>query len=76
MMCSHARSRARKWGRGLMEAELERLIMAHSPRLQEILAAARQRINARAGISDDEFWKDVEGVKETKKRVRGRAKPA
>jgi hypothetical protein len=59
-----------------MKDELERHMMAHSPRLQEILAAARQRIDAGAGISDKEFWKDVEGVNETKKRSRGRAKPA
>jgi hypothetical protein len=60
----------------LIEDELERVLMADSPRLQELLAAARHRIDAGAGISDDEFWKDVEGVKETKKRARGRAKPA
>jgi hypothetical protein len=59
-----------------MENELERLMMAHSPRLQEILAAAQQRIDAGAGISDEEFWKDVDGVKEPKKRARRRAKPA
>jgi prevent-host-death family protein len=58
------------------EDELERLMMAHSPRLREILAAARQRIEAGAGIADDEFWKDVDGIKEPKKRASRRAKPA
>jgi prevent-host-death family protein len=58
------------------EDELERLLMAHSPRLQAILAAARGRIEAGAGIRDDEFWKDVEGVKETKKRASRQARPA
>jgi prevent-host-death family protein len=56
--------------------ELERLLMAHSPRLQEILAAARGRIETGAGIPEDEFWKDVEGVTETKKRARRRSRPA
>jgi PHD/YefM family antitoxin component YafN of YafNO toxin-antitoxin module len=50
--------------------ELERLLMAHSPRLQEILASARRRIEAGGGIPDDEFWKDVAGVKQTKKPAR------
>jgi prevent-host-death family protein len=58
------------------EDELERLLMAHSPRLQAILAAARRRIEAGAGIRDDEFWNDVEGVKKTKKRASKRARPA
>ena len=42
------------------EEELERLILAHSPRLRAILDAARQRIRAGAGISHEEFWKDGE----------------
>jgi hypothetical protein len=54
--------------------ELERLMMAHSPRLQAILEAARQRIQAGAGIRDDEFWKDVEGAQERKKRGGKRVK--
>jgi prevent-host-death family protein len=58
------------------EDELERLMLAHSPRLQEILAAARGRIEAGAGIRDDQFWKDLEGVKETRKRGGKRARPA
>ena len=44
------------------EEELERLLMAHSPRLQAILEAARERIQAGAGIPDEDFWEDVEGV--------------
>ena len=42
------------------EDELERLILAHSPRLRTILDAARQRIRAGAGISHEDLWKDVE----------------
>ena len=37
------------------EDELERLILAHSPRLQEILAAARGRIEAVHGIPTTSF---------------------
>ena len=58
------------------EEELERLIMAHSPRLQAILEAARQRIQAGAGIPNEEFWEDVEGPQEKKKHRGKRAKPA
>ena len=58
------------------EEELERLMMAHSPRVQAILEEARQRIQAGAGIPNEEFWEDVEGAKETKKRGRKRSKPA
>ena len=56
------------------EDGLERLMMAHSPRLQAILEAARQRIQAGAGIREDEFWKDVEGDQQPKKRGVKRAK--
>jgi prevent-host-death family protein len=58
------------------EEELERLMMAHSPRLQAILEAARQRIQAGGGIPNEEFWEDVEGAKETKKRGGKRSKRA
>ena len=58
------------------EEELERLLMAHSPRLQAILEAARQRIRAGEGIPNEDFWKEVEGDKETGKRARKRKKRA
>jgi prevent-host-death family protein len=58
------------------EDELERLMMAHSPRLQAILEAARRRIESGAGLREDEFWKDVEGVKGSKKPGGKRARPA
>jgi prevent-host-death family protein len=49
--------------------ELERLAMAYSPRLQEILEAARKRINAGEGIPHDEFWAEVKREQGTKKRA-------
>ena len=50
------------------EEQLERLMMAHSPRLQAILKAARKRIQDGAGIPEDEFWKDVGNTGEPKGR--------
>ena len=49
------------------EEELERLMMAHSPGLQAILEAARQRIRAGAGIRNEDFWMEMESEKETRK---------
>ena len=50
------------------EEELERLMMAHSPGLQASLDAARKRIRAGVGIRNEDFWKEVESEKETRKR--------
>jgi prevent-host-death family protein len=58
------------------EEELERLLMAHSPRLQAILGAARKRMQAGEGIPEEEFWKEVEGEKEIKRRSNRRGKTA
>src|ERR1700726_3722732 len=56
------------------EDELERLLMAHSPKLQAILDAARQRIQAGQGIPEEEFWAEVEGEPRTKKPRTRRAR--
>ena len=58
------------------EEDLERLMMAHSPRLKAILDAARQRIAAGEGIPEEDFWAQVESQETTKKRRRGTKKPA
>jgi PHD/YefM family antitoxin component YafN of YafNO toxin-antitoxin module len=42
------------------EADLERLLMGHSPKLQAILEAARKRFRKGHGIPHDAFWKEVE----------------
>ncbi len=39
--------------------DLERLILAHSPRFQAILEKSRKSIRAGKGIPHDEFWKTV-----------------
>jgi prevent-host-death family protein len=50
------------------EEELERLTMAHSPRLREILDEARKRIDAGEGIPEEHFWAEVEKEQKGKKR--------
>jgi prevent-host-death family protein len=42
------------------EEELERLVLAHSPHLQTILDAARQRMQSGTGIPHEQFWQEVE----------------
>ena len=49
------------------EEEIERLLLAYSPRLQKILAAGRHQIQAVGGISHREFW---EGVETKRLRIR------
>jgi len=45
------------------EDEIERLIMAYSPKFQAILAAAEQQVRDGQGIKHDEFWQDIESAK-------------
>ena len=42
------------------EAELERLILAYTPKLRGILAAARDQIRESGGIGHEEFWQEFE----------------
>src|SRR5881296_1290065 len=46
--------------------ELERVLLAHSRKLRAILDAADRRIDEEAGISHDEFWKQVESAKRSR----------
>ena len=46
------------------EEELERLLLAHSPRLRAILEAARKRIRAGRGIQHQDFWNQVESKRQ------------
>ena len=48
--------------------ELERLILAHSPKLNAILDAAERRIKEGKGISHGEFWKRVESSKRPRRK--------
>jgi prevent-host-death family protein len=40
--------------------ELERLLLAHSPRFQALLASSRKQIELEGGIAHDQFWAEVE----------------
>ncbi len=49
------------------DEELERVLLAHSRKLRALLDAADRRIEQGAGISHQEFWKQVE----TRSRANG-----
>src|SRR5579862_6451560 len=53
--------------------EVERLLLAHSPRLRAILDGADRRIDEGKGIPHDEFWKQVESA-ERSREPNGRGK--
>ena len=42
------------------EDELERLVLAHSPRFRAILDKSRRQIEETGGIPHDVFWREVE----------------
>jgi prevent-host-death family protein len=42
------------------EEELERLVLAHSPRFQALLDKSRRQIEETGGIPHDVFWREVE----------------
>jgi len=46
------------------EDELERLLLAHSPKFQAILKKGRDQIRAGQGIEHQDFWWQVEGETE------------
>jgi prevent-host-death family protein len=56
------------------EDEIERLLMAYSPRLRAILEESRQQIREGRGIGHDEFWSEIEAREPSKRRARARAK--
>lgn len=39
------------------EEELERLVLAHTPRFVALLDAARDRIKKSGGVRHEDFWK-------------------
>ncbi len=40
--------------------ELERLVLAHTPKFRRLLAAAERRIARTGGVKHDEFWAEAE----------------
>src|SRR3954465_7180291 len=50
------------------EDEIERLLMAYSPRLQAILEESRNQIREGDVLSHDEFWAEVEASRTSDSR--------
>jgi len=58
------------------EGEIERLLMAYSPRLRAICDLSRQQIAEGKGVTHEQFWAGVEARKAPRLRSRATAKPA
>ncbi len=43
----------------LEENDLERLVLAYTPRFRQLIEAAEQRIEQTGGIKHDDFWQSV-----------------
>jgi prevent-host-death family protein len=54
------------------EDEIERLLMAYSPRLQAVLEASRKQIREGNVLTHEEFWKEVTASRAPKRRARKR----
>ena len=54
------------------EDEIERLLMAYSPRLQAILDASRKQVREGQVLGHEEFWVDVEASRASQRRRRKR----
>jgi prevent-host-death family protein len=46
------------------EEEIERLVLAYSPKLQAVLARGRQQIQETGGIAHEDFWREMESEAE------------
>ncbi len=42
------------------EEELDRLLLAYSPKVQEILDKGREQIRDEKGVHHNDFWQEVE----------------
>jgi len=42
------------------EEEIERLLLAYSPKFKNIMHVAERQIRERKGIKHDDFWRDIE----------------
>jgi antitoxin (DNA-binding transcriptional repressor) of toxin-antitoxin stability system len=56
------------------EDELERLVLAHSPKFQALLDKSRRQIEDTGGIPHDVFWREVE-VENRKKAEKAKRLP-
>jgi prevent-host-death family protein len=50
------------------DEELERLVLAHSPKFQALLDKSRRQIEATGGIPHDDFWREVKADNRRRKR--------
>jgi len=46
------------------EEEIERLVLAYSPKFQAVLARGRQQIQETGGIAHEDFWREMESEEE------------
>jgi len=42
------------------EGEIDRLILAYSPKFQKMLSLARRQIREGSGIRHEDFWREIE----------------
>lgn len=57
--------------------DVERLLLAHSPKLNAIFERAHERIRQGQGIPHDQFWAEVEALPDSRKTSsRRKPKPA
>lgn len=52
--------------------ELERLVLAHSPKFQALLDKSRRQIEKTGGIPHEQFWREVEAENRKRARKNGR----
>jgi len=51
------------------EDELDRLVLAYSPRFRSILEAAREQVRSGSGIPHEAFWQDLDPEKTARPEV-------
>jgi prevent-host-death family protein len=56
------------------EEEIERLLMAYSPKLRAILERSRQQFRNGQGLSEEDFWSQFEQTQPPKRTARPRTK--
>ena len=54
--------------------ELERLILAHSPKFQALLDKSRRRIEETGGIPHEQFWREVKAEARKRAHTNGRGR--
>src|SRR2546423_8125270 len=54
--------------------ELERLLLAHSPKFQALLDKSRRQIEETGGISHEQFWREVKAEARKSAATNGRRK--